>query len=174
MTTRDDRALPDPEGVVIETRAQYPTVNGAKFNPLWITTDHWTAKANKGEKLGDTIEYDAAEGDAIQDSQQQAGRKKNGITIHNAYDDGTGTTDHYGGFQHNIATEDGLFHTYTVKITGDGSVTQFVDGQKVFSKARAFPTDKELSLKASMALKDKSAVGAVGYIDYLDLSTLKA
>lgn len=160
-----------PNGIVIETRAKHPTNSGAKFDALWIMTDHWAADPAKGERKRDTIEYDAAEGGGA------------GITVHYPVKEGDKSVSHTGGYHH-MDLEDGKFHTYTVAISHNGDVVQYVDGKQVFQQKDVFPTDKELHLKASLEVSPKwtgkkytgdggmNSDGA-GIIDYLDVSELK-
>ncbi|MBS1953726.1 MAG: hypothetical protein JST89_06065 [Cyanobacteria bacterium SZAS-4] len=160
-----------PNGIVIETRAKHPTNPGAKFDALWIMTDHWAADPAKGEKKRDTIEYDAAEGGGA------------GITVHYPVKEGDKSVSYTGGYHH-MDLEDGKFHTYTVAISHNGNVVQYVDGEKVFSQKDVFPTDKDLHLKASLEVSPqwthKKYTGdggmnsdGAGIIDYLDVSELK-
>ncbi len=161
-----------PNGIVIETRAKHPTNPGAKFDALWIMTDHWAADPAKGEKKKDTIEYDAAEGGGA------------GITVHYPVKDASGkSVSIYGGGAHR-KLEDGKFHTYTVSISHNGDVVEYIDGKQAFAQKDVFPTDKELHLKASLEVSPKwtgkkytgdgglNSDGA-GMIDYLDVSELK-
>lgn len=169
-----------PNGIVIEERAKHPTAPGAKFDALWLMTEHWAADPAKGEKQGSTIEYDAAEGGGAD------------ITVHYPVKNSEGKSeDHYGGGAHpkDVDIDDGQFHTYTVVIkpnseTGKGDVTEYIDGKKEFSKANVFPADKPIHLKASMEVSPKwthkTLTGpggmdsdAAGVIDYLDVSELK-
>lgn len=160
-----------PNGIVIETRAKHPTNPGAKFDALWIMTDHWAADPAKGEHKRDTIEYDAAEGGGA------------GITVHYPVKEDGKSVSHTGGYKH-LNLEDGKFHTYTVAISHNGDVVQYVDGKQEFAQKGVFPTDKVLHLKASLEVSPKwtgkkytgdgglNSDGA-GIIDYLDVSELK-
>ncbi len=169
-----------PEGIAIEVRAKHPTRDGAKFNALWIMTERWAADPAKGERQGDTIEYDAAEGGGAD------------IAIHYPTKGESGKSeDHYGGGAHpkDVNFNDGNFHTYTIVITpnektGGGDVVQYVDGKKEFAKENVFPGDKDLHLKSSLEISPKwthkTLTGpggmdsdAAGVIDYIDVSELK-
>ncbi len=169
-----------PDGIAIEVRAKHPTRDGAKFNALWIMTERWAADPAKGERQGDTIEYDAAEGGGAD------------IAIHYPTKGESGKSeDHYGGGAHpkDVNFNDGNFHTYTIVITpnektGRGDVVQYVDGKKEFAKENVFPGDKDLHLKASLEISPKwthkTLTGpggmnsdAAGVIDYIDVSELK-
>lgn len=160
-----------PNGLVIETRAMHPKNPGTKFDALWIMTNDWAADPAKGQKRKDTIEYDAAEGGGA------------GITVHYPEKDASGkSVDHYGGSAH-MDLQDGKYHTYTVAISHNGDVVEYVDGKEAFAKKAVFPTDKELHLRASLEVSPKwtkktytghggmNSDGA-GYIDYLDVSEM--
>ncbi|RTL38457.1 MAG: hypothetical protein EKK48_21360 [Candidatus Melainabacteria bacterium] len=161
-----------PNGLVIETRAMHPKNAGTKFDALWIMTKDWAADPAKGQKRKDTIEYDAAEGGGA------------GITVHYPEKDASGkSVDHFGGSAH-MDLQDGKYHTYTVAISHNGDVVEYVDGKEAFAKKAVFPTDKELHLRASLEVSPKwtkktytgnggmNSDGA-GYIDYLDVSEMK-
>jgi hypothetical protein len=80
--------------------------------------------------------------------------------------------------------EDGKFHTYTVAISHNGDVVQYIDGKQAFAQKDVFPTDKVLHVKASLEVSPKwtgkkytgdgglNSDGA-GIIDYLDVSEMK-
>lgn len=167
-----------PDGVVIEVRAKHPTAVGSKFDALWIMTDNWAADASKGQKQGDTVEFDAAEG------------KHADITVHYPTKVGGVTKDHWGGSAHptDVDFNDGKFHTYTVVIkpnkqTGRGDVVEYVDGKKEFEKESVFPGGTDLHLRSSLEVSPKWTKqvfkgeggmdsNAAGVIDYLDVSEL--
>jgi hypothetical protein len=161
-----------PNGIVIETRAMHPQNPGTKFDALWIMTKDWAADPAKGQKMKDTIEYDAAEGGGA------------GITVHYPVKDSSGkSVDHYGGGAH-PDLEDGKYHTYTVAISHNGDVVEYIDGKQAFAQRDVFPTNQDLHLKASLEVSPKwtgkrytgnggmNSDGA-GYIDYLDVSEMK-
>lgn len=169
-----------PDGVVIEVRAKHPTAPGAKFDALWIMTDHWAADPKKGEKEKDTVEFDAAEGGGAD------------ITVHYPVKDASGNSvSKYGGGAHptDVKFDDGQWHTYTVVIkpnkeTGRGDVVEYVDGKKEFSKESVFPGDKDLHLRTSLEVSpkwthktltgeggmDSTAAGELDYLDFAELA----
>lgn len=168
-----------PNGIAIEVRAKHPTAPGAKFDALWLTTNDWAADPKKGQKEGDTVEYDAAEGGGAD------------ITVHDPTVGANGAdVDHVVGSAKpkDVNFDDGQFHTYTVVIkpnakTGRGDVEEFVDGKKEFAQDNVFPGDSPIQLRSSLEISPKwthqtytgnggmNSTGA-GEIDYLDVSEL--
>jgi|GEM_PF-4209408 len=169
-----------PGGYVVELRAKHPTATGAKFDALWMETDTWAADPAKGQKKGDTLEFDAGEGGGAD------------ITVHYPVKNSEGKSeDNYGGGAHpkDLNLEDGQFHTYDVVVTpnaktGRGDITEYIDGIKRFSGESIVPKDAQMHLQTSLEISPKwtkkiytgdggmNSTGA-GQLDYLTVTDLK-